>query len=106
MIQRFNVTWDLSRAGSALTCYWTERGEKPSVPAYRTAMFERTDGPWEPWQVQGIVGSVRAGVPLDEVCAGDRPRMSALRELATRLGDALFGAADRLTRGHTMAGKA
>jgi hypothetical protein len=97
MTDRFDLTWDLSRAGHTLTFHWTERSEKPSVPSYRNARFERDDKPWEPWQIQGMVRSMRAGTPVDEVCAGDRPRLSAMSRFLGAAGDSFFGALDRIT---------
>lgn len=104
MIDRTNITWDLSRAGHDLTVYWIEPSEKPSVPAMRSAKFERDDAPWEPWQVTGILRSMREGVPLGDVCAGDRPHLSGLRRGAAKVGDSFVALIDRLTIGHPLEG--
>lgn len=103
MTDRFDLTWDLSRAGHTLTFHWTQPSEKPSVPSYRNARFERDDKPWEPWQIAGLRRSMEAGTPIDEVCAGDRPHLSWLRRLAGGVGDSFFGTLDRLTSGNAIA---
>lgn len=104
MIERLNVTADLSNLGHTLTVHWQEPGEKRSVPSYRRQAFVRQDAPWEPWQVTGLVASVQAGTPLLEVCAGDKPRLNVLQSGVAAVGDALLSAVDRLTRGRSMAG--
>jgi len=104
MIQRSNVTWDLSRAGHTLTAYWTQPSEKPSVPARVHSRFERDDAPWEPWQISGIITALRAGVELSEVAPGPKPHMTALRTLIVRAGDTFITALDRLTTGRSLEG--
>jgi hypothetical protein len=103
MIDRTSITWDLSRGGHALTVYWTEPSEKPSVPARRTTVFE-SDSPWEPWQITGIITSLTAGKPLHEVVPGPQPRISRVRRAATKVGDSFINLIDQLTAGHRLEG--
>ena len=103
MIHRTNVSWDLSRAGHTLSVYWTQPGEKPSVPSRRSARFEQDVTPWQPWQIEGVLRSLRSGVPLEEVCAGDRPRLHGLAAAATTVGEALLRGVDLLLGRRSLA---
>jgi hypothetical protein len=109
VIERKNVTWDLARAseGHILNVYWSEPDPFRSRWAPKTMTLLAQNGPWQPWQIDGVVAAVKAGrEPGYGMVPRVEPGTPGWKRAARTFERGLFGALDKLLGSRSMAGNA